>query len=673
MIRRRSLSIRFLLRALGGLGIAVAVGLAGSGLLATQRQLEARARIVFFQQAASSHSTANEAINDIRAVVMRALISGFSSGNSLEGTIEAELKRDVGILNGATAENRGRQLGPDLRESSQRIDDLVAPFVRAGEVAVALAATDPVAASRRFDDLERRFRTLEPEMDGMAVILNALVQKQRKDAAATAEFFGRTTFASLIGGVSLLALITFLSERLAQRIGDDLASSREEAHRLALHDPLTRLPNRACHTERLDQALEAVQRGDGMLAMHCLDLDRFKLVNDTLGHAVGDALLRAVGDRLHQSVRKHDTVARLGGDEFAIIQTGIDDVGEAAALAQRVVAALSLPYQLDGHQVMVGVSIGIAFAPQDASEGGHLMKMADLALYRAKADGRGVFRLFQSDMDLNLQTRRKLEIDLRQAVAMDELELHYQPLVDLASGKVNAVEALVRWRHPERGLVSPDSFVPLAEETGLIKQIGNWVLHRACADAAQWPDAIQVAVNISASQFKGPGLVTAVAEALERAKLPASRLELEITETALLSDSEATISVLRELRAMGVRIAMDDFGTGYSSLGYIRSFPFDKIKIDRSFITDIEASSDCKAIVRAVTGLSHNLGMVTTAEGVETIGQLAHLRAEGCQQVQGYLFSRPVPARDIPALLIKRLGESEAVGCEKEPVPALSV
>ena len=470
---------------------------------------------------------------------------------------------------------------------------------------------------------------------------------------------------SCVTGVLLLVLITMIAVGIAQRITAALASSREEAHHLALHDTLTGLPNRAFLAHRLTQALAEGRRNGTMLAMLCLDLDRFKQVNDTLGHPIGDALLRTVADRLRLCVRKCDTVVRLGGDEFAIIQAPLARAEDAAALAERIVKALSEPYELNGHQVVAGSSIGIALVPTDTDDPAHLLKMADLALYRAKKEGRGTFRMFEPGMDTKLQARRMLELDLRRAVMMQEFELHYQPIVDVLSGQVSALEALVRWRHPERGLVGPDEFIPLAEETGLIGPIGAWVLEQACADAAHWPSNTRVAVNISAAQFKGSGLVPAVEHALAAAALTPERLELEITETALISDAKVTLGVLRELRALGIQIAMDDFGTGYSSLGYLRSFPFDKIKIDRCFIQDIETSADCKAIVRAVTGLSSNLGIVTTAEGVETPAQLEQLLAEGCDQVQGYLFSRPVPAKDVAGILHRNLIENTQEGTDR--------
>lgn len=419
---------------------------------------------------------------------------------------------------------------------------------------------------------------------------------------------------------------------------------------MARHDALTGLPNRTMFNERLQHALADVGRGAGA-AVLCLDLDRFKSINDTLGHPVGDELLRAVAERLSACVREVDTVARLGGDEFAVVQAGVERAEEAGTLAARIVAALSEPYVLSGHNVVVGASIGIALAPTDATGAERLLKCADMALYRAKSDGRSLFRFFESEMDVKIQARRALELDLRRALQGDEFILHYQPLVDLRLNQITSFEALVRWQHPERGLLFPDEFIPISEETGLIIPLGEWVLRRACADAAAWPDGIKVAVNLSPAQFREPRLVDMIRAALTDSCLPPSRLVLEITECVLLQDSDATFATLHELHELGTPISMDDFGTGYSSLSYLQSFPFDKIKIDKSFIGDLNDKKSAVHIVRAVAGLGVNLGMLTTAEGVETLEQLQQLRLEGCSEVQGYLFSRPRPKEDIPAIL----------------------
>jgi diguanylate cyclase (GGDEF)-like protein len=399
--------------------------------------------------------------------------------------------------------------------------------------------------------------------------------------------------------------------------------------------------------------------GKGAVQRH--DRDHFKTVNDTLGHPVGDELLRLAAERLRECIHPDDTVARLGGDEFAIVQVGRDQPVNSTSLAGRLIKAIGEPFDVLGHQVVIGASVGIAIAPDDGGNPDQLLKNADLALYRAKEDGRETYRFFEPEMDARMQARRALELDLRKALALCEFALHYQPLVTLASGKINGFEALLRWHHPQRGMVPPAEFIPLAEEIGLIGGIGAWVLKEACMEAAKWPSSLKVAVNLSPAQFKGQKLVLDVIAALGASDLPPWRLELEITEAVLLNDTDATIAVLNDLRRLGVRIAMDDFGTGYSSLGYLRKFPFDKIKIDRSFIHDLAEKPDSLAIVRAVTGLGVSLGITTTAEGVETEDQLERLRTEGCTEVQGYLFSEPKPASELGALLRQCAGAGKAV------------
>jgi diguanylate cyclase (GGDEF)-like protein/PAS domain S-box-containing protein len=428
---------------------------------------------------------------------------------------------------------------------------------------------------------------------------------------------------------------------------------------MAHHDALTDLPNRVRFREEMAKALGRVDRGE-TLAVLCIDLDHFKTVNDTLGHPVGDALLQAASDRLRACVRSTDTVARLGGDEFAIVQVGSDQPVGATELATRLVKEISQPFDVQGHQVVIGTSIGIAIAPNDGKDPDQLLKGADLALYRAKEDGRSTFRFFEPDMDARMQARRALELDLRKALALGEFEVFYQPFINLERNEVCGFEALLRWRHPQRGLVPPAEFIPLTEEIGLIGAIGAWVLKQACIEAVAWPSSIRIAVNLSPIQFKGGTVVLDVIAALGASGLPANRLELEITETVLLHDTEETIATLNQLRELGVSISMDDFGTGYSSLGYLQKFPFDKIKIDRSFIRDMTEGQDSIAIVRAVTGLGSSLGIATTAEGVETEAQLAQLRSEGCTEVQGYLFSKPIPASEIGSLLRRLETEAKA-------------
>ncbi len=423
----------------------------------------------------------------------------------------------------------------------------------------------------------------------------------------------------------------------------------------ARHDPLTGLPHRAALVEELQRQLARGARG-GEAALLCLDLDRFKPVNDSLGHAAGDEVLRVVAARLRQCVRQSDLVARLGGDEFAVVQAGVDQPVASTALARRIVAALAQPIDIDGHPVHIGSSIGIAVAPFDGADPDRLLRSADLALYRAKEDGRGTFRYFEPEMDARVQARRGLEADLRRALDAGEFELAYQPQVALDGRRVSGVEALLRWRHPARGGVSPADFIPLAEETGLIVPIGRWVLQRACADACAWPADVRVAVNVSAVQLRRGSLLQDVEAALADSGLPPQRLEIEITESAMLHDTQGVIGTLAALRALGVQVAMDDFGTGYSSLSYLRSFPFDRIKIDRSFVADAAHDPEALSIIRAVTGLGRSLRMATTVEGVETAEQLRIVSAEGCSEVQGYLFSKPRPAAEVPGLIERLAG-----------------
>jgi diguanylate cyclase (GGDEF)-like protein len=383
----------------------------------------------------------------------------------------------------------------------------------------------------------------------------------------------------------------------------------------------------------------------------CLDLDYFKNVNDTLGHAAGDHLLRCVADRLRSCFRGNDTVARLGGDEFAVVLANLSKPEVAATLASQLIGVVGQPVDYNGQQITTGLSIGIALSSSDGGDGETILKNADLALYRSKADGRGTFRFFEADMDARAQARRALEIALRQAVSRNELECHYQPQVDIYTDQIVAFEALVRWRHPERGLISPAEFIPLAEETGIIHRLGEWVLRRACLDAAEWPDSVRISVNVSPAQFRNQELTQMVAGVLKETSFPSHRLELEITESILLKDVEANLKTLHDLKELGIRIAMDDFGTGYSSLGNLRSFPFDKIKIDRSFVSDLELNPDSAAIVHAILGLGHSLGIATCAEGVETKAQLSYLRREGCSEVQGYYYSKPRPLAEAAAML----------------------
>ncbi len=413
------------------------------------------------------------------------------------------------------------------------------------------------------------------------------------------------------------------------------------------NDDLTGLALRNTFMAGLEYALSDIE-GAGSIAVLCLDLDRFKIINDTLGHGIGDQLLKKVADRLSKVSRKDDLVARLGGDEFVILQRGVRSPRDAELLAERLVDLVGRTYVLSGHTVNIGVSVGVALAsgpvqPRD------LLRNADLALYEAKRAGRGRYRFFEQGMDTLLHERRELEIDLRRALALKQFELHYQPFLDLATDTVMGFEALLRWNHPMRGNVPPLDFIAVAEENGLIVKIGEWVLLTACAAAASWPEKLVVAVNVSPIQFKADSLLASVSLALERSGLAPERLEIEITESALLADTDNVLATLHALRALGVKISMDDFGTGYSSLSYLQKFPFNKIKIDRSFV--VGGDADSAAILKAVSGLGTSLGMAITAEGVETTEQLERIRDQNCTHVQGYLTGRPMTRASVQSFL----------------------
>ena len=425
---------------------------------------------------------------------------------------------------------------------------------------------------------------------------------------------------------------------------------------MAQHDGLTGLPNRTLLRQQMDDLLLHTRRSAKKVAVMVLGLDNFKAVNETLGHGIGDELLRGVAKRLRAMLREEDVLARLNSDEFAIIQSGVTRPEDAVLLARRLLEGIGDPYLLDGQPVVIGASIGIAVQPGDGDESDKLLKNADMALSRAKSDFRGTFSFFEAEMDARAQTRRKIEIELRDAIQNDVLRPHYQPLIDLATGRITGFEALVRWPHPERGMISPGEFIPVAEETGLISAVGGLMLRRACMDAARWPDDVRVAVNLSPLQFRVGNLLSTVMDALKQTGLAATRLELEITETLVLEKSSQVLATLHALRSLGVRISMDDFGTGYSSLSYLRSFPFDKIKVDQSFVRDLGSDRDAQAIVRSIVSLGKGLGVTITAEGVETAAELSCLRTEGCHEGQGFLFSRARPNAEIVGLLKAQRG-----------------
>ncbi|MFC0409802.1 putative bifunctional diguanylate cyclase/phosphodiesterase [Roseomonas elaeocarpi] len=464
------------------------------------------------------------------------------------------------------------------------------------------------------------------------------------------------TLAVALCSGSLAALIFIVLRVVPLRLLDEAI---RRASYLAAHDLLTGLPNRGLFADRLTQGLAQGRRDNDVTAVLCLDLDRFKEVNDTLGHAAGDELLLGVTARLSACLRESDTLARLGGDEFAVIQLRARQPESADALARRLIAALEEPFALAGGQASVGVSVGIAMtAPGALCDPAQLMRNADLALYQAKEAGRGGYCFFAPEMNQRLQERRALEVDLRNALASGGFRLAFQPQINLEDERIIGAEALLRWERPGVGNVPPDQFIGIAEETGLIGQIGAWAIHEACRQAATWPEPMGVAVNVSPVQFRQPGLCECVTAALEHSGLPASRLELEITEGVLLNDTEETLATLERLRRLGVKIAMDDFGTGYSSLGYLQKFPFDKVKIDRSFVRNLGQDPNAGAIVSAVVGMSRALGVRANAEGVELREQAALLLAQGCEEVQGYFFARPMSGEALRELLAAPVGQA---------------
>jgi diguanylate cyclase (GGDEF)-like protein len=439
-----------------------------------------------------------------------------------------------------------------------------------------------------------------------------------------------------------------------QKLKMEIAEREElqaKSQYLAYHDSLTGLGNRLLFKEHLEEALSDVSMASQPVAVLFLDLDGFKSVNDTLGHSVGDLLLKSIATKLRDILQATDRISRLGGDEFAIMQTSGAQPASSIALAEQILEIVGQQFIIEGHDVTVGASIGIALGSPGETDAEIILKSADLAMYSAKSEGRGTYRMFDPEMDLIVQARRVLERDLRSAFLKKEFKLFYQPLVNLETKKVKAFEALMRWEHRERGLIPPSEFIQVAEEMGLIVPLGEWALRQACTEAMDWPDDVCVSVNLSPLQFSKGNLVATVVSALASSGLPGSRLELEITESVLLEKSERNIYILNQLRGLGVRISMDDFGTGYSSIGYLRSFPFDKIKIDKSFVRDLLVDEGSLAIVRAIAGLGVSFGMTTTAEGVETEEQMQCLSLEGCVEVQGYFYSKPVPAKEIAGLL----------------------
>jgi diguanylate cyclase (GGDEF)-like protein len=532
--------------------------------------------------------------------------------NMFQGLCMLNAKREVMVVNDRFLEMFG--IGPDQ----------VRPLMPALELIEAAERAVPFGAETLLNMRRWWLRLMREKKSGKAVF-------QRSDGRIYS--VSHRHMPAMEGWVDTFEDIT------------ERRNAEERIAHMARHDTLTGLPNRMHFRERFDKAVAAVDR-TGAFAVLCLDLDNFKIVNDTLGHQAGDSLLQIAAKRIQAALRKNDLAARIGGDEFAILQLTKEQPSAAIALANRLVEVMQEPIMIGEQEVLVGVSVGIAQAPADGADADTLLKNADLALYRSKADGRGTYCLFTPQMNVTMQARRVLELDLRSSLSTDAFELFYQPIIDIASNKVTSFEALLRWHHPQRGLLSPAEFIPLAEKTGLIVPIGEWVLREACSQAAKWPRDIHVAVNLSPAQLKSANFLRSVLGALSSSQLSPKRLELEITESVLLQDSAAATAILRQLRDLGVTISMDDFGTGYSSLSYLRKFPFDKIKIDRSFIRDLAKGGDSLAIVHAGTGLGNSLGISTIAEGVETAEQLDRLRAAGCTEAQGFLFGAAKPLNE---------------------------
>lgn len=572
---------------------------------------------------------------------------------------------EVGTLAAAVAGYRdslaaGRELEIAARRERERLRVAVA------QMPLGLCMFDAdrhlVVGNRRFAEIYGLDESLLRPGTTLVAMLEAEAATGSRALATRATAIDRDDAGSQASGAAVVELpdgraVSMTVQPLVEggwvATHEDITERRRTEARIAhmaRHDALTGLANRVLFREKLDQALARSRRGQGF-ALLCLDLDRFKQVNDALGHPVGDALLCAVSARVRAELREVDTLARLGGDEFAVIQDGASTTAAASALTARLVDVLCAPFQLQGHEVKIGTSIGIALAPHDSDDADTLFKCADMALYEAKAGGRNRWDFFDPAMEEAAQLRRALEIDLARALDAGEFELHYQPIVELRTRRITGLEALLRWRHPVRGLIAPAAFIPLAEETGLIVPIGKWVLNQACADARGWPEGLRVGVNLSAAQFGPRGLVATVEAALNTARFDPRRLVLEITETVMLHDTDATLDTLHRLKALGVLVAMDDFGTGYSSLGYLQRFPFDIVKIDRCFTQELDRSRKASTIVRAMTDLCGGLGMRIVAEGVETEAQAAALLREGCVEAQGYLLGRPCTPAMLPALL----------------------
>jgi diguanylate cyclase (GGDEF)-like protein len=614
----------------------------------------------------------------------------MTDGETVARPIEAELGEGIAEL---LAASRARPINDQPQAGLVRtIDGLAIAAVAGvrpqdGSFALDGARRSLLVLAIRLDDevlsaIGDRYALRDPRVVPVASAPSASIPLELADGEVAAALAWtpdqpgrellRRVLPVLAVAVGLLGAFVAVVLTHSRRAAGEIAESEARARHMALHDPLTGLPNRLLLADRIEHALAGLRRQGGRLALLYLDLDGFKSVNDLLGHAIGDQLLRVVSDRLVGVLRETDTVARLGGDEFAVLQTGIADGAAAEALARRILALLAEPFTVDAATIPVGVSIGIAVAPEDGATHDLLAKRADVALYKAKEVGRGTYCFFEASLDATLSLRRELEHDLRSALAAGQLELHYQPQIELRSGRVAGVEALLRWRHPTRGLIAPTQFVPLAEETGQIREIGTWVLRRACQDATHWP-GLRVSVNISPAQFRDRALPETVSSVLAETGLAAARLELELTESALLKNPEEAVAILGTLGALGVTLAMDDFGTGYSSLAQLHRLPFDTLKIDQALIARIDEEPRSAAIVRAVLGMTRGLGVRAVAEGVESAAQLAFIVGEGCDVAQGFHLGKPMPAKGIDELLAAHGGDDRVASpLATAPVPRIS-
>ena len=621
-------------------------------------------------------AVARAGFNAVRTTIFeRVFVLGRCKRGEWRSAVPVRSCRTGGLLRDWLSQVMSHKSGLIVK-STRRTQDLL---VVVGKLELALESIDhglalfssdgqPLVVNRRMIELAGRGGGVAMENMNFQSLLRAIGLLETRPNEETTDYrmpsdgtsiHHEYTFSD--GSVYVTDLKPLSNAGILATVKDITKERRAQAEidYLAHNDPLTGLANRAFYQLELGKTIERT-KGVSKTAVLCLDLDRFKTVNDALGHAVGDELLKHVAQRIRRNVRTTDVVARLGGDEFAVIQMDVHQPENVGVVAKRLVDVLAQPFDIGGNAIQLGATVGIALTPDDSIDGQELMKMAEIALHKAKADGRNTLQFFEAGMDRLISKRRELERDLRLAAAANAFELHYQPLLDLASDAIVGFEALIRWRHPTRGLVSPMEFIPLAEEIGLIKQIGAWVMKQACQDAATWPENMSVAINLSADQFDRQSLPVDVMSALTESGLSATRLELEITESVLLKDTAVVIDVLHQLKAVGVRIAMDDFGTGYSSLAYLHKFPFDKIKIDRAFVAGIDTKPSSRAIVRAVASMSRSLGIETTGEGVETVMELQCLRNEGCTQAQGYLISRPVPGTAVPALIASCKHRSKA-------------